>query len=138
VMGLVLLLGFAGPLIPYKKVANSVCPISGSTRTETKWFGYFNQEKRTATALETWLKKREPGFEPRWRHRSTQVYYVLGRSCGTSGSPVICALEPILDRVVQNSSEAELTSLVAVLRSGTREEQWKMIQDMADKEFERK
>ena len=137
-VGLILLLGFVGPLISYKEVRNSICPVCGSTRTETVWFGHFRHEERTATALESWLRRREPGFEPTWQHLSTQTYFVLGRSCGTAGSPEIYQLRPILERVVERSSDDRIAAIVAVLRHGSREEQRQMIQHISDEAFERK
>jgi formate dehydrogenase maturation protein FdhE len=138
IAGLILLLGFLGPLISYKEIRNSICPVCGSTRSEIIWFGHFKQEKRTITALESWLKRREPGFEPAWQHLSTQTYFILGRSCGTAGTPVIHQLRPILDEVVDKSSDDKLAALVAVLRHGSRDEQRKMIQNISDEVFERK
>jgi hypothetical protein len=134
-LGLVLLVGLVGPLIPYKRVANSVCPVSGSTRQEITWFGRFSHEERTVSALEQWLKHREPTFQPQWRHTSTQTYYVLGRACGTAGAPEICQLRPILGDVVEEFSDERIAALVAVLRQGSRDEQREVIQRISDDYF---
>jgi hypothetical protein len=136
--GLVLLVGIVGPLIPYKRVANSVCPVSGSTRQEITWFGRFSHEERTVSALEQWLKRREPSFQAQWRHTSTQTYYVLGRACGTAGQPEICRLKPILDGVVEKFSDERIAGLIAVLRQGSRDEQRQAIQRISDDYFDAK
>jgi hypothetical protein len=137
VAGLILLLGLVGPFIPYKEVRNSVCAICGSTRKETVWFGQFKQEEGSVSALETWLRRREPGFEPTWQHRSTQTYFVLGRSCGTAGSPEICQLQAILDLVVEKFNDNRIAALVEVLRHGSREEQRRIIREISDEAFAR-
>jgi hypothetical protein len=134
-VGLVLLFGFVGPLIPYKQVRNWICPVSGSTRTEITWLGHFSHEERTATALEKWLRRKEPGFEPNWQHFSTQTYFVLGRSCATAGTPEIYQLSPILDRVVGKLSDKQIAALVAVLRVGSHDEQQHMIEKVSDEVF---
>src|SRR5262245_33325518 len=122
-VGAVLLLGIVGPLIPYKKVHNWVCPVSGSTKRQITWFGHFSRDERTVSALEQWLERREPSFEPSWQHTSTQTYYVLGRACGTGGTPEIYHLRPILDGVVSKFSDERIAALVTVLRQGSRDEQ---------------
>lgn len=137
-VGLVLLVGVVGPLIPYKRVANSVCPVSGSTRQEITWFGRFSHEERTVSALEQWLKRREPSFQPQWRHISTQTYYVLGRACGVAGTPEIYQLRPILDGVVEKFSDERIAGLVATLRQGSRDEQRQAIQRISDDYFDAK
>ena len=134
-LGLVLLLGIAGPLIPYKRVANSVCPISGSTRREIIWFGRFSHEERTVSALEQWLNRKEPSFQPQWRSTSTQTYYLLGRGCGTGGTPEIYQLRLILDGVVRKFSDERIAGLVAVLRHESRDDQRQAIQRISDDYF---
>jgi len=134
-LGLVLLLGFIGPNISYKLVRNWICPISGSTRTQIIWFGYFGHEERTATALERWLKHKEPGFKPSWQPLSTQTYFLFGRSYGTAGTPEIYELEPILDRVVEKLSNERIAGLVAVLRHGSRDEQRQIMKSITDEVF---
>ena len=134
-VGLVLLFGFVGPFVPYKQVGNWICPLSGSTRTENTWFGYFSNEKRTATALEKWLKRKEPGFEPNWQHLSTQTYFLLGWSCAAAGTPEIHRLNPILDRVVEQLSDEQIAALVAVLRGGSHDEQQHLITKISGEVF---
>ena len=132
--GGVLFLG-VGPFIPYKEVKNWVCPISGSTKKEIRWFGYFGREERTVSGLELWLQRRELTFQPQWQFTSTQTYYVLACACGTGGTPEIYQLRPILDGVVETLSDERIAGLVAVLRQGSRDEQRQMIQSIADEYF---
>ena len=110
-LGSVLVLGFVGPLIPCKRVKNWVCPVSGSTKRQITWFGYFSHDERNVSALEQWLKRREPSFEPQWQPLSTQTYYVSGQACGTGGTPEIYQLRPILDRVVVKLSDEKIAGL---------------------------
>ena len=110
-VGLVLLFAFVGPFIPRKEVKNWICPVSGSTRTQITWFGNFRQEERTVTALEKWLSRREANFKPNWQHLSTQTYFLLGRSCGTGGTPEIYPLRPILDGVMEKLSDEQSLTL---------------------------
>ena len=137
-LGLMVLVGVVCPLIPCKRVVNLVCPVSGSSRQEITWFGGFSREERTVSALEQWLKRREPSFQPQWRHMSTQTYYILGRACGTSGAPEIYALRSILDKVVAKFSDDRIAGLVAVLRQGSRDEQRQAIQRISDDYFSSK
>jgi len=88
--------------------------------------------------LEAWLRRKEPGFEPKWRPLSTQTYFVLGRSCGTAGTPVIYHLRPILDLVVEKLSDDRIAGLVAVLRRGSRDKQRQMIEKITNDVFDQK
>jgi len=134
-LGAVLLLGFVS-LVPYNTVNNWVCPVSGSTKRTITWFGNFSYEERTVSALELWLKRREPSFHPQWQSTSTQTYYVGARSCATGGMPEICRLMPIIDQAVEMVGDERIASLVAVLRHGSRDEQRQVIQSIADEVFD--
>jgi hypothetical protein len=131
-LGAVMLLGVVGPLIAYKTRDISVCPISGSTKTRITWFGHFSHDERTVSALERWIERREPAFEPQWRKISTTTYYVLGRGYACGRAPEIYHLRPILDAVVSKCSDESISGLVAVLRQGTQDEQRQVIQRIAD------
>jgi hypothetical protein len=133
VLGLLIL--FTGPLIPYKRVDHWTCPVSGSTRTLTTWLGCIHREVVVPSVLESWILRREPGFRPQWKFASTQTHYVMGFSCGTSGQPPIFMLRPILDRVVQDSTDEQLSSLVSTLKNGTVEQQRRAVQEAADRIF---
>jgi len=98
----------------------------------------FHHDERATSALEQWLKRREPSFEPQWQHTSTQTYYVLGRACGTSGIPEVYQLRPILDGVVGKFSDERIADLVTILRQGSRDEQRQAIQRIADDYFDTK
>jgi hypothetical protein len=124
-----------GQFIAYKEVTYWICPITGSTRTKVTWFGLFSHEERTVSALEKWLKRKEPGFEPNWQHVSTKTYFVLARSYTCGSSPEIRQLTPILDQVVGNLSDARLAELIAVLRHGSQGEQRQMINKIYDEVF---
>jgi hypothetical protein len=135
-LGAVVLLGVVGPLIPYKKVDSWVCRVCGSTKQQVTWFGYLSHDERTTSALEEWLERREPSFEPEWRHISTTTYYVLaeGHACGET--PEVYRLRPILDGVVSKFSDERLAGLVTVLRQGSRDEQRQAIQRISDDYFD--
>ena len=135
-LSLLLLVAVVGPQTPYKRVANSVCPVCGSTRREITWFGLFSHEEYTVSALEKWLKRKEPTFQPEWQFISEQTFYVLGRSCGVSGSPEIYQLVPILDDVVEKLSDERIAGLVLVLRQGSPDAQRQEIQRISDDYFD--
>jgi hypothetical protein len=137
-LGVFVLLGILSPLIPYKKVENWICPISGSTKSRTTWFGYFSHEERTVSALEQWLKRRELSFEPQWQHTSTKTCYALARAYACAGAPEIYQLTPFLDEVVKSLSDERIAGLVVVLRTGSRAEQRQVIQRIADEVFDTK
>ncbi len=136
-VGAVLLLGVVAAT-PYKKVQIRVCPVSGSTKTRVTWFGYFSHDERTTSALEQWLKRREPFFEPQWRHLSTTRYYVLGCARACSPAPEVYKLRPILDWLVTRFSDERIAELVTVLRQGSRDEQRQRIESIWDEYFDRK
>jgi len=127
-----LALAVLGPLISYKTVENSICPVSGSIRRETVWFGTFHREKRTVSPLETWLQHHEPGFQPAWKYLSTQTFQLLGRSCATAGAPEVYSLIPFLDQIVAELDDARIAQMVDILRHGTKEEQRAMIETAFD------
>lgn len=135
-LGLVLLVGVVGERFPYKRVDNAMCPVTGSMRREITWFGYFSHEERTVSALELWLRRREPSFQPQWQHISRQTYYVLSGACGTAGSPEIYLLRPMMDGIVEKFSDERIADLVAILRHGSRDEQSQAIHKIADDYFE--
>jgi hypothetical protein len=84
------------------------------------------------TALERWLKRREPGFAPNWQHTSTDGYFVLGRSFACSTAPKVTGLTPVLDLVVEKLDDNEISELVRILRYGSADEQRKMIDKVSD------
>jgi hypothetical protein len=131
-LGLALLLSVAGQLIPYKKVDNWVCPVSGSTKRQETWFGYVSHDERTTSALEQWLDRREPSFEPQWQQTSTTTYFLLGRGYARGRAPEIYQLRPILDGVVGKFSDERISGLVTVLRQGSQDEQRQAIRRISD------
>jgi len=132
----VMLLGLLGPLIPYKKADIWVCSISGSTKRQVTWFGYYSYDERTTSALEQWLKRREPSFEPQWQHTSTTTYYVLARGYACGRAPEVYQLRPILDGLVTKFSDERIADLITVLRQGSRDEQRQAIQRISDDYFD--
>jgi hypothetical protein len=138
VLGAVVLLGVLGPVIAYCTMDTLVCPISGSTKTETTWFGYFRHDERTTSALEQWIERREPAFEPQWLNISTTTYYVLGSSHACGRAPEIYQLRQILDGVVGKCSDERISGLVAVLRQGSQDEQRQEVQRISDDYFNTK
>jgi hypothetical protein len=134
-IGLVLLLGVFGPAIQYKETTRWICPVSGSTRNEIIWFGHFSHEERTVSALEKWLKRREPDFVPHWQVHSRQTYSVMSRSCALWEAPEIYQLSPILNNVVEKLSDAQIAALVTVLRTGSPDEQKQMIERISAQFF---
>lgn len=138
VLGAAVLIGVVGPLIPYKKVDNWVCPVSGSTKRQVTWFGYFSYDEHTTSALEQWLERREPCFEPHWRQTSTTTYYILARGYSCGETPEIYQLRPILDGVISKFSDERIAGLVIVLRQGSRDEQRQEIQRISDDYFDMK
>ena len=133
-----MLLGIFGPFITYKTVDYYICPISGSTKTQVTWFGRFTRDERTTSALEQWLKRREPSFEPQWQRRSRNTFGVLSRGFACGNAPEIYQLTTILDGVVKKFSDERIANLVAVLRQGTPEEQRQEIERISDDYFDTK
>lgn len=128
---------FGSPMIRYKEVKTWICPISGSMRTRTTWFGGFIHEERTETALEKWLKHREPGFQPNWQPLSTTTYFIHGCSRACARAPEIYLVKPVLDDFVENSSEEKIAGFVAVLRHGSPDEQRRVVQSVADEALDK-
>ena len=129
---LVGLVGWLGPLIPYKTVVHSVCPISGSMRTQVVWFGSLKREQRLTMPLENWIKNREPDFEPQWRHLSTNRHFLLGRSFGCSTAPPILQLRSIQGLIIQNLTDEGITELIEVFRNGSSEQQKDLVARITD------
>ena len=65
-----------------------------------------------------------------------QTYYVLGRACGTAGTPEIYHLRLILDDVIEKFSDERIAGLVVVLRQGSRDEQRRAIQSISHDLFD--
>ena len=131
-VGLTVLLLSVGPLIPCRKAKLWVCAISGSTRTDITWFGYFHSQQRSVSPLENWIKVREPDFAPQWQPVATYTHYVLGYGCGVGNRPEIYQLRSLLGEVVEKTSEERIARLVAVLRHGSADEQRQMVESLAD------
>lgn len=127
---------------PWQKVKQQICPVTGSMRIEVTTLGYFKREERTVSALETWLKRREPGFEPKWQTMSVQDYYLVTRRCGVGhAEDEIYGLRLILDGIVEKLSEERISALVAVLRNSSRDESMRlkrqqMVESIAQEFFE--
>lgn len=135
-LGLVPLLSVAGQLIPCKKVDNWVCPVSASTKRQVTWFGYVSHDEWTTSALEGWLARREPSFEPQWQLISTTTYYLLGRGYARGRAPEIYQLRPILGCLVGKFSDERISGLVTVLRQGSQVEQRRAIRRISDDYFD--
>jgi hypothetical protein len=115
--------------IEIKKVSNWVCAISGSKKTERIWIGGRTETVIDRSPLEDWIRKREPDFQPKWQHRSTQTYTILARSCGVSGISCLSKSLFYLDRgIIEELGEVRIAALVKVMREGTREDQEKLVQ----------
>ena len=131
-----------GLRIPYRTVKYRICPITGSMRIEVTTVGYFYSEKRTVSALETWLTRREPDFEPKWETMSVEDCYLIVRSCGVGhAEDEIYELRPILDGIVEKLSEERISALIAVLRNRSRDESMRksrqqMVESIAQEFFE--
>jgi hypothetical protein len=133
-LGVLSLLVFVGPSIPYKKRSNYVCSVTASTRTDVTWFGLFTSHQRTVSFLENWLKQREPSFQPNWQFMSGQTYFVWGgRSCGYGGTPDAYELTYTLKLPgVQKMSDSQIAGLVETLRHGSAEARKQMIKSFSD------
>lgn len=119
----------AGPMIPIQRTTRWCCPVTGSTKVETVWLWFFDSKTVTPTALERWLRQREPDFQPPWEFTSRQTRYLHGRSCGTRGTPAVFNLRPLLDDLVATSSDETLAQLVETLRNGSPEEREQAVQN---------
>lgn len=117
-VGIFILLGIVGSIIPYRKVDTWVCPVTGSTRSQVKWFGNFTHGQRVTSPLERWLKVTEPSFEPQWWHLSTKTSSFLARSYACGKAPEIYPLLPILDGVISELGDEKIAGLVTVQRRG--------------------
>ena len=139
ILGALLLLGFVGPSIPYKKRSNYVCSITASTLTDVTWFGLFTSHQRTVSFLENWLKQREPSFQPNWQFMSSQIYYFWGgHSCGCSGTPDAYELTYTLKLSgVEKMSDSQIADLVGTLRHGSAEARKQMIRSFSDEVLEK-
>ena len=136
-IGAALLLGTVSPLIPYKTVRSGACPVSGSIKFQYTWLGFFSYERGSESALQRWLQRREPSFEPQWQFHATETYYLFGGHSWSCGKPPpVTYFQPILDRLVEKMSEEKIAALVAVLRSGSRDKQMHTLQSVSDEVFD--
>jgi hypothetical protein len=87
------------------------------------------------TALQNWISKREPQFEPKWLHLSTRSRSVLITTFGCSPAPTVYHLRPILSLIVERLDERKIAKLVEVLRTGTKEEQREFSKVIEDEIF---
>ena len=132
-----LLLGWLGPLVPYKKSAIWICPVTCSTRIDTAWFGLYETEERHVSSLEEWLRAREPDFQPEWKHLATNTYYSFGaRLYACSQAPEVYLLKPLMAPMVDHADDKRLGDWVVVLRVGSRQEQKRFVRQMAHEFFE--
>jgi hypothetical protein len=122
--------------IPFKEVRISMCPISGSREVVTRWFGLWARVEVKETALELWIRRREPTFRPQWKRLSTNTHYVLARGFGCSPAPPIYTLQPLMQHVTNKLSDERIAELVDVMRTGTREEQQEFLKKIEDEIFE--
>lgn len=132
VLGIVAIVVFAAPLVPVKTTTVWCCPVSGSTKRLTRWFGGFPREVRTTSALEVWLKKREPAFEPRFEFVSMKTDQLIGNSHGSAPAPAIYGARPYLEFVIRWSGDEKIAGLVAVLRNGSNEERRRAVSEIVD------
>ena len=126
----VTVVGMSWPRLPYRTEIAQICPVSGSISREVIWFGFHRDVRIEATALEGWIREREPDFSPEfedWCLYRTFLFSVR-RSC--SKSPSIVRLRSIQDRLVRELPEARLRELVRVLRKEDQTKQREFVETL--------
>jgi hypothetical protein len=120
-----------------------MCSVCGAQRRQTVWFGWRRPERVQETALGAWIGRKEKQHEHSWQfvHRRMRSVFggTLGWACGRA--PAIYSLATLgdaMDRYVGSASDEELSALVAVLRTGTDEEQRQAVQRAWDRVLESK
>lgn len=128
----VTVVGIAWPRLPYKTEVVQICPISGSILREVVWFGFSREQTVESTALEEWIRDREPDFAPQfepWCQYRTFLFSVR-RTC--SKSPSIFLLRSVQDRLVADLSESRIKDLIRILRSAEPKQKREFVETVLD------
>ena len=111
-----------GVVFPHKITKSWVCPISGSTRTESSWIGLFHKHQRSYSALENWISERNPEFTVNWEYVATRKDYLFRKSVDLRTIPEIVDLQLHLHLLVRALDEKIIEDLVVTLEKGSKSE----------------
>src|SRR5262249_14882963 len=102
---------------PYQHIRVSMCPICGSTLTDTTWFAFIHQQHKETSPLETWLVKRQPTFVPKCQVIADDQHALFTSDFTDYHRPQIGRIAPFLDTVIKNESEDKINRLVSTLKN---------------------
>lgn len=114
-------------------------PVTGSMKSQTRWFGFATSSLINKSALEEWVIRHEGGHENQWSPLYNTSKTAFGRpfcfECNLS--PPIHALHAgaLNDEFVRNSTDRELSQFLEIMRNGTAEEQRRAVENHAQKLF---
>ena len=114
---------FVGPFVTYRTYDIRICPITGSTLTHRTFLGRAQPPERKVTALENWLRLREPEFEPQWQHLSRAEIRIAGGRYACGRAPEIYGYRRSLENMLAHMMDEEIAEMVEILRHGSKEEQ---------------
>lgn len=124
------------PAITVRQVESRIDAVTGSMTWKTVWlFGITSAPRLEVSPLETRLKKGGVSWTPSWRFLHNTHRNIFGNAtCYECGSaPPIYHLLPVLDEFVRASTDDELREFVAVMQSGTEEQQKAAVDAAAEK-----
>jgi hypothetical protein len=121
---------------PVRTETNWIDPVTGSRRSQVRWFGSVRLPMRyEASALERWIVREEGSYLPAWQIdisvTSNAFNLPFQWACG-KGAPINQFELPLMERWVNESSPEEIARVVQIMREGSREEQRKAIAAACD------
>lgn len=106
-----------------------MCPVTGSVEGTVTWWGVKRSTFHESTALELWLKEREPDFVPRYEKwcSFSRSFSGIRRSCFSP--PPVHRLLDVQDELVKLST-SELNDLVSTLRNEDRSQHREVVEQV--------
>lgn len=132
----VLLLFVCAPTVAVKQVESRIDAVTGSMTWKTVWlFGITSGPRLDVSPLETRLKSSGIAWTPSWKFLHNTHRTILGSAtcyeCGAA--PAIYQLRPVLKKLTDASTDAELREFVRIMQSGTDAEQKAAVEAAAEK-----
>jgi hypothetical protein len=114
-------------------------PVTGSMKSQTRWFGLVASTTIDQSAIENWIIRREGKYENSWARLHDPGSAIWGRSfaCRRAASIYDLQAGEFNNAFLRLASESEIAEFVRVMRSGTDAEKRQAVKTACDKTINR-
>ena len=132
-LAIVVALLLLATLVPYRNDLGWIDPVTGSARFQTRRFLVPTSTIVHRSAIEDWIVRREGRYEANWKPIFDTSSKLLGR-CRACGMPPESYEVGLFDKTfVRDSSDAEISKFVQIMRHGTKSERRNAVDALGEK-----